>query len=1015
MIDRRRQDLGRHLDDLRKVDGWHPFQNFVLGLLHHDGYRDVRHSNVRSDYGRDALAITPDSKRCVVAVSFDCSKSKVVADAKRFLKDPNREMAEVLVFVTAEAPPETTWTPWKASVAKLGLELRMFHRNTILELATRNDVWRETCARLGIPGDRPGYQLIAPYDGELLRSALQARPAEWLEKLIELREWEKLSGEVHNKIVLGKPGAGKTTTLLFQLEQALPQKVLVVESDFREGKLEELLDYAAEGGVIVFDDAHAMPNQLRALMGALLARQRDVPGVSDRYRNVRLLIAARSQEWAEAQTHLPATQMQDLGLLGDSQIRLGTLSRAQCRALVEACCEAWNLVAEPRLIEHAATVAAERDASPLYVLSMLAPVRARDDRTLRDEHLVHLSPDVLNLWKLYWSRLSAVQQGVLRLVKLFTVMTAPKTPELFNAAARAFGLPLHQVSASLDQLESSLWISREDVLPSSLDVQIEAIALDDNDLAGWDSFVFEVPATLAEKVQLHLGTGVYQIRVRAPRTHTRSQRAAAVRAGHRHFSSASDLAVESSPSLRALVLNNISVSAAELAELETTREGRMAWLQKAVLAVEEAVATYRGLSAPSDLASSLNNVSNRFSALARLETTQEGRTARLQKATLYAEEAVAIYRGLGVQGGLAMSLTNVSNSYSDVAGLETNRHGRDTWLQKACLAAEEAVSIYRELGIQGDLAMALNNVSNHYSDLAGLAMTRKGHEQWLQKAVIAAEEAVAIYRELGVQGNLAMSLNNLSNRYSNLAELEATQPNRTAWVEKAVVAGEEAIAIRRELGVPGDLAMSLTNISNHYSDLAGLETTQLGQAAGIERAVLAVEEAIAIYRELGVPSDLAMSLTNVSNHYSDLAGLETTLEDHTAWAGKAVLAVTEAVAIQRELGVQSDLAVSLASRSRHLRTRAGHAEESEKGLADLRDSRDSIAEASRLFKKSGDMRSSLRSLQDLVIASFLLANAGDPIDVEAVRQLCEEGRQLAHSLEDPETIEFFGNVLDQLE
>ncbi|HYJ77981.1 MAG TPA: restriction endonuclease, partial [Longimicrobiaceae bacterium] len=141
MIDQRRADLGRHLDELRKVDGWHPFQNFVLGLLHHAGYRDVRHSNVRSDYGRDAVAITPDGKRCVVAVSFDCTKAKVLADAKRSLEDPNREEAEVLVFVTADAPPETAWSPWKGEVSELGLELRMFHRETVLATATRDEVW----------------------------------------------------------------------------------------------------------------------------------------------------------------------------------------------------------------------------------------------------------------------------------------------------------------------------------------------------------------------------------------------------------------------------------------------------------------------------------------------------------------------------------------------------------------------------------------------------------------------------------------------------------------------------------------------------------------------------------------------------------------------------------------------------------------------------------------------------------------------------------------------------------
>ncbi|HEX8831123.1 MAG TPA: restriction endonuclease, partial [Longimicrobium sp.] len=276
MIDRRRADLERHLDDLRKIDGWQPFQHFVLGLLHHEGYTDVRYSAPRSDFGRDAVAITPDGKRCVVAVSFECTKAKVLSDAKRFTEDPDREKADVLLFITSEARAETTWSKWKKDVAKLGLELRMFGPPTILQVATRDRVWRETAARLGLSADRPGFRVVMPYDGEQIRGALQARPAEWLSKQIELREWKQLEGELRNRLILGKPGAGKTTTLFKHLEETRPDRVLVVEPDLRDDKVEGLLDSASGGAVIVFDDAHEKPSELRALMSGLRARLRDV-------------------------------------------------------------------------------------------------------------------------------------------------------------------------------------------------------------------------------------------------------------------------------------------------------------------------------------------------------------------------------------------------------------------------------------------------------------------------------------------------------------------------------------------------------------------------------------------------------------------------------------------------------------------------------------------------------------------------------------------------------------------
>ncbi len=107
----------------------------------------------------------------------------------------------------------------------------MFGPPTILQVATQDRVWRETAARLGLSADRPGFRVVTPYDGEQIRAALQARPAEWLSKRIELREWKQLEGELRNRLILGKPGAGKTTTLFKHLEEARPPRVLVVEPD----------------------------------------------------------------------------------------------------------------------------------------------------------------------------------------------------------------------------------------------------------------------------------------------------------------------------------------------------------------------------------------------------------------------------------------------------------------------------------------------------------------------------------------------------------------------------------------------------------------------------------------------------------------------------------------------------------------------------------------------------------------------------------------------------------------
>jgi len=76
-IEVRETALRSRLEQMRANDEWHLFQNFVLGLLPHNGYQDVRWSAVRHDLGRDGMAVTPQGERCFVAVSFDASLSKV--------------------------------------------------------------------------------------------------------------------------------------------------------------------------------------------------------------------------------------------------------------------------------------------------------------------------------------------------------------------------------------------------------------------------------------------------------------------------------------------------------------------------------------------------------------------------------------------------------------------------------------------------------------------------------------------------------------------------------------------------------------------------------------------------------------------------------------------------------------------------------------------------------------------------------------------------------------------------
>jgi tetratricopeptide (TPR) repeat protein len=179
--------------------------------------------------------------------------------------------------------------------------------------------------------------------------------------------------------------------------------------------------------------------------------------------------------------------------------------------------------------------------------------------------------------------------------------------------------------------------------------------------------------------------------------------------------------------------------------------------------------------------------------------------------------------------------------------------------------AEEAVATYRKLAATiasflPDLARSLNNLGNRYSELGRRA-----------DALPPTEEAVRIRRELSQSNpvflpDLAGTIINLGNHYSNLGRREdALKPT------------QEAVGIYRELSQSNpvylpDLAMALNNLGNRYSELGRRED-----------ALKSTEEAVRIRRELSQSNpaflpDLAGALNNLGNHYSNLGRREDALK-----------------------------------------------------------------------------------------------------------------------------------------
>ena len=143
---------------------------------------------------------------------------------------------------------------------------------------------------------------------------------------------------------------------------------------------------------------------------------------------------------------------------------------------------------------------------------------------------------------------------------------------------------------------------------------------------------------------------------------------------------------------------------------------------------------------------------------------------------------------------------------------------------------------------------------------------------------------------------LAVSLNNLSNRFSDLGQREKA----LAAIEDTVLLYRDVTRILPDVGRPG-LATALSNLSKYFSDL--------GQR---EMALAASEETVEIFRDLAAACpdafrpDLAMSLNIRSICFSHIGRRE-----------EALTAIEEAVAIRRDLvtvhpdAFRPDLAQSL--------------------------------------------------------------------------------------------------------
>ncbi|KZP32539.1 TPR-like protein [Athelia psychrophila] len=359
-------------------------------------------------------------------------------------------------------------------------------------------------------------------------------------------------------------------------------------------------------------------------------------------------------------------------------------------------------------------------------------------------------------------------------------------------------------------------------------------------------------------------------------------------------------------------LNNLSTQLSDLGRRD-----------EALAPIQQAVDLYRALAAERpkvynrNFASALLNLSNHLSELGRRE-----------EALVAIQQAVGLRRALAAErpkvfnGDFASSLTNLSSHLSELGRCE-----------EALAPIQQAVDLRRALAAErpkvfnGDFASSLNNLSNHLSELGrreealvaiqqavGLRRALAAEPQLSElgrhkEALAPIQQAVHLRRALAAErpmvfnGDLALSLNNLSDRLSDLGRREEA----LAPIQRAVGL-YRALAAEGPKVFTGDLASLLNELSAQFSDI------------GRRREALApIEQAVDLYRALAAEhpkvfnGDLAWSLNNLSNRLSQLGRRK-----------EALAPIEQAVNLYRALAAEhpkvfnGNLALSLSSLSHRL-------------------------------------------------------------------------------------------------
>jgi len=476
---------------------------------------------------------------------------------------------------------------------------------------------RRACAGvegLPRPGLPPFHVFSAPTEAELY--AALHMPAMRVRRFVERPELTAVLDATEGLLVVGRPGSGKSHALI-KLALAQPDwSVAVVDRHFRADDLSRLMAQLRRlpgRYQLLWDDVHEKPALFADAVQRLWQRGDDV----------RVLAAYRQQYAPGVRECITPELCRRVGIRA-RPLRLLPFDRAQAARMAQTVAESVDLSLDPAACEAFARHIWRGDGGPLFALStgLLLQEGTRQGEPIRAAHVEQLPEDLLAVWRYLYERLASRPDGL-----------------ALQAFLDLLGF-LHRINCPLDaRLVELLYV----------------------EVLGHSAGTFDAVARLLEQEGW----------LRAEEDFV-----------------AHDLTLEAVPQSERL-FSRILRFASRGAQGEQLPLGLL-----------------RG------------SLSNFYAGQVPTARTGAARREAALRAMRWAERAIEDFRIAGYTPYLAMSLNNASNRYSDLAGLEETRAGRVALLERAVAAIEEAVGVFRALGIARYLIVALVNALRHHMSLA---------------------------------------------------------------------------------------------------------------------------------------------------------------------------------------------------------------------------------------------------------------------------------------------------------